>query len=249
MINNGVTFGLQGPMMEGTWYNPVTNDSFTVRDSYWEDGQYMVSTMDGRILGYELIQNYIKSDKPINFPKKPVEEKLPAEVANLVETETDNLMLDDEMDLITTKPTLGNINKNTNQFDATNINQTTSLASNTPIIAKALSKYPLPEIDVDVKWDNYPTRQIEMLKDVLDINPSEIVEWYASQLDMVKLATAIHESLLGYIVNKQENVIVIKDTVDTYNAVEEIKIDEVKPSKSKAPKAPKAPKATKKSKK
>ena len=31
-MNNGIMFGTGGPMMTGTWYNPATGDSFTVRD-------------------------------------------------------------------------------------------------------------------------------------------------------------------------------------------------------------------------
>ena len=65
MINSGLTFGSEGPMMEGTWYNPRTGDSFTVRDSFFEDNQFVITTTDGRYLKYEQIQDYIKSDKPI----------------------------------------------------------------------------------------------------------------------------------------------------------------------------------------
>ena len=35
MINSGLTFGSEGPIIDGTWYNPQTGDSFTVRDSFF----------------------------------------------------------------------------------------------------------------------------------------------------------------------------------------------------------------------
>ena len=52
----GINFNMEGPIMDGTWYNPNTGDSFTVRDSFFEDNQFMVSTMDGRVLNYNQIQ-------------------------------------------------------------------------------------------------------------------------------------------------------------------------------------------------
>ena len=47
MMNTGLTFGSEGPMMEGTWYNTRTGDSFTVRDSFFEDNQFVITTTDG----------------------------------------------------------------------------------------------------------------------------------------------------------------------------------------------------------
>ena len=46
-----------GPMIEGTWFNPDTGDRFTVRDSFFEDNNYTVLTTDGRTLNYNQIQN------------------------------------------------------------------------------------------------------------------------------------------------------------------------------------------------
>jgi hypothetical protein len=57
----GISFSIDGPVMTGTWYNPKNGDSFTVRDTYFEDNQYMVITTDGRRMDYNMIQNYIKS--------------------------------------------------------------------------------------------------------------------------------------------------------------------------------------------
>ena len=69
---NGMMFGGEGPVMQGTWYNPNTGDAFTVRDSFFEDNQYVVTTTDGRYLSYNQIQNYIQSDMPLEQLKKQV---------------------------------------------------------------------------------------------------------------------------------------------------------------------------------
>ena len=107
MLRNGLTFGMEGPNMEGTWYNPQTGDSFTVRNSFFEDNQYIVQTTDGRILGYNQIQNYIKSDNPTeiqesSFKKQTTE--LPPEVADLVSDDYN----DEVAELLAAKP-LGNL--------------------------------------------------------------------------------------------------------------------------------------------
>ena len=36
---NGINFPMDGPCMSGTWYNPHTKDSFTVRDTFFENNQ------------------------------------------------------------------------------------------------------------------------------------------------------------------------------------------------------------------
>ena len=104
----GLTFGMEGPNMEGTWYNPHTGDSFTVRNSFFEDNQFIVQTEDGRILKYEQIQEYIKSDKPINIQTPVQAETLPAEVTSILESSYDSNILADDLAMISGN-SLGNL--------------------------------------------------------------------------------------------------------------------------------------------
>ena len=55
---SGINFSMDGPIMDGTWYNTTTGDSFTVRDTFFQDNQLMVATTDGRLMDYNMIQNY-----------------------------------------------------------------------------------------------------------------------------------------------------------------------------------------------
>lgn len=192
-MNNGIIFGDQGPLMEGTWYNPTTGDSFTVRDSFFEDGQYMVTTTDGRMLGYNMIQNYIKSDKPVELPKKQQAETLPSEVESILATNNfDELEVDTDIYGIS-GPKLGNLNMPV-------VNPVVEqAASNVSIIKKALDKASKPEVVADVIWRDFPKKQIEMLSEIMEIDMKEIVEWYASQLDTTQIAIAIHNSIVSYI--------------------------------------------------
>lgn len=192
-MNNGIMFGTSGPVMSGTWYNTSTGDSFTVRDCFFENNQYVISTTDGRMLGYDVIQNYVQSDKPIDVIKKPQEDTLPDIVADLIADEShdeNDLFIDND---IFGTPSLGNLSA---PISKPIINE---VPSNVGIIKKALDKASKPEVVADVVWRDFPKKQIEMLNEIMEIDTKEIVEWYASQLDTTQIAIAIHNSLISYL--------------------------------------------------
>jgi hypothetical protein len=191
-----LTFGNEGPVMEGTWYNPRTGDSFTVRNSFFEDNQYVVQTTDGRILNYNQIQNYIKSDRPIETPK-PMEsfEQLPAEVADLVEN------IDYTDDVMTQVNSLGNL---ADTYAPIPTQTTTTNAvdnSNYNIVSKALSKRSLPDINIDIVWKDFPLKEMEMLKELMDVSYDDIINWYLDNVDLVYTEKVIKETLKEYITN------------------------------------------------
>lgn len=202
MMNN-MTFGMEGPIMEGTWYNMQTGDSFTVQNSFFEDNEFIIQTTDGRILKYNQIQNYIKSDKPIEMPKQTTkQEPLPAEVAGLLEDgDYNDLILPEDMAMISGTPNLGNLNQNNNL----NSNQsmpaavTSTQVSNYNIISKALSKRSLPDVQIGIDWENCPLKEMNMLIDLMDVDKEEIVEWYLSQVDLDATTYMIKEVIKDYL--------------------------------------------------
>lgn len=247
-MNNGIMFGDQGPLMEGTWYNPTTGDSFTVRDSFFEDGQYMVTTTDGRMLGYNMIQNYIKSDKPLNVQKNIDSEDLPDSVINELENQ---IFTNDDIYGVNVNnpltPSLGNLNK---PLPYSIQNET--LSFNVGIIKKALDKYTRPQVDCNIVWNNFPKKEIQMLNEIMEIDTKEIVEWYVNQLDTAEIAIAIHNSIVSYIndqlygkVDEVSGVIEVNDVnTQTYTQTSVVIDDAPKTPKKATPK-----KTTKKDKK
>ena len=202
----GINFNMEGPIMDGTWYNPNTGDSFTVRDSFFEDNQFMVSTMDGRVLNYNQIQHYVKSDKPIKMEskKQPNIEKLPEEVASILadpEQEQSYDLLPEDQTLI--GGNLRNITERRINLDNNPFNpiQNDTL-SNSPIIGKALSKIELPEIDLKLKWKQSPDKEISLLMDVMDIGLDEIVEWYMNKFDMNEIRQRVQHEIKILLYNK-----------------------------------------------
>ena len=208
---DAMIFSGETPMMSGTWYNPQTGDSFTVADAFFQDNQYLVKTIDGRILDYNIIKNYIKSDKPIPTQKKRVNEQLPKEVSNILLKDSSNLnspmndalqndllqndLLPEDMDLI--KPrSLGNLNVPTSAPINDPIN--TPAQPHNPfgvIIDRALAKKDQPLLDVKVNWENFPRKEIELLTSVLDLSIDEIIQWYISQIDMSQIESIVAKTL------------------------------------------------------
>jgi hypothetical protein len=193
---NGLTFNSEGPIMSGTWYNTITGDSFTVEDSFFEDNQYVVKTTDGRYLKYEQIQNYIKSDKPLDMnnlrldksqAQEPVND-LPPEVMGLLETD----------DSILSTP-IGNLYGPVMEPVFTAAPKTQANTSNYTIISKALSKRSLPDIQIGIDWNKCPLKEMKMLIDLMDVTEDEIIEWYINNIDVNTTTQIIKSSIKTYI--------------------------------------------------
>ena len=222
MIQPGMMFGGEGPVMQGTWYNPNTGDAFTVRDSFFEDNQYVVTTTDGRYFRYDQLQNYIQSDMKLEDLKKMKAEKkeeIPAEVANLIDGNNDPyaeyMIPEDEM-IGNKMNSLGNIYTTNTQIK---IESPVNTSMNSAIIEKALKNTTKPNFSINVEWSNYPLKEIEMLKDIMEIPSDEIVEWYLDNIQfndfIMAFKTAINDKIIGNksaVVNlpEPEEVIIIE---------------------------------------
>ena len=196
-----LTFGTEGPIMSGTWYNPNNGDSFTVQDSFFEDNQYVVQTTDGRFLKYEQIQNYIKSDKPLDMnalkldksqTNEPAVSDLPPEVMGLLETTDDSYN------------SLGNI------YEPSTIKNESEILSglsgrpilemtNNAIIDKALSKRTMPDIQIGINWNKCPLKEMKMLIDLMDVKQEEVADWYVNNVNVENITQIIKSSIKSYI--------------------------------------------------
>lgn len=192
-----VIFNGEGPIMQGTWYNPTNGDSFTVADSFFQDNQYIVKTTDGRMLDYNFIQNYVKSDAPIQKQtKSPVHNnELPTEVASLIEGNFDDIMTNDDMNMLN-KP-LGNIYIPTSTANTTNIAFQNN--TNASIIEKALSKRDLPKVTTKILWKQFPQKEIDMLIDLMDVSLDEIIEWYVSRVDVDEIKRELQSDIKKFV--------------------------------------------------
>lgn len=194
-MNNydAMIFSGETPVMSGTWYNPETGDSFTVADTFFQDDQYLVKTTDGRMLDYNIIQNYIKSDTPIPKPsEKPTKESLPKEVSDILDNNSgqNEDILPDDLELIRPR-SLGNLNDTHTKPQP--VAQTGSPFD--MIIERALSKKSQPLLSTVVNWEDFPKKEIELLINVLDIDVNDVIKWYISQIDLSKIENIIANEL------------------------------------------------------
>ena len=199
-MNNGINFAMEGPMMEGTWYNTVTGDSFTVRDTFFENNQLMVATTDGRMLDYNIIQNYIKSDKPIavqNNARQTISE-IPVEVLNILDTnDSQNNMLEEDMKLLQ-----GNMYNQpiTTQTPSTAQVVTPQLVESEDdmLVRRILKRSIAPEVECKVTWKNFPTKQMEMLS-MMVVDIDAIVDYYIKDIDLNTIKEIVKDGIKKHI--------------------------------------------------
>ena len=205
---NGVMFGGEGPVMQGTWYNPKTHDIFTVRDSFFEDNNYVVTTTDGRCLSYNQIQNYIQTDTPIeqlkaSFKKEQENkvEEIPAEIKSILADANEDPYSDYMIPGDDIYGGLGNINQKhlapTSQHTYS-IKEDKPISINRTIIEKGLKNANGPKITITIDWNNYPESEISMLTNMMDIPHEEIADWFCDNMDV----SWVYEDIKNAIYNK-----------------------------------------------
>lgn len=188
-MNDGITFGTGGPMMAGTWFNPSNGDKFTVRDSFFENNQYMVSTTDGRLLNYNQIQHYVQmgnADGTGGTGVNNLTNDIPQEIMDMVES-----------------PSLVNTNMNevdpwVGEVPTMPITPYTPVSNNSAIIEKALSKTEMPQFTINFSWPNYPKRELEMLTDIMEVPMKEIVQHYINKFGLEEVKKMMVDSLNDY---------------------------------------------------
>ena len=225
---SGIQFNGDGPMMSGTWYNPQTGHKFTVRDCFFEDGNFIVMATNGQRYDYNTIQNYIQCndaegksiepDATVMAPQaQQTRQNLPPEVAGILAPEDPyaDLMIPEDANPLTKG--LGNLNDR--HIAPVSEHQYPTCQASGPIhttgymqivednsedmrmIDRVLRRHPVPEFEAELKWA-CPEKQIETLVDVLGIEPHLIAEYYVSKLNQDQIFAGIKAKLAAYI-NKQ----------------------------------------------
>lgn len=193
----------EGPILTGNWYNPKTGDSFTVRDTYFEDNNFYVITTDGRRMDYNLMSQYVQSDKPIPKmePQKP-QPQIPQEVlSQMVESDgADDFMTDEDRALImgspvqTQQPVQPTIHPN---FSGT-VAQGQGESEDDMLVRRILKRSTTPDVDCKVSWRNFPTKQMEML-DMMAVDVDAIVDYYIKDIDLEQIREIVKEGIRKHI--------------------------------------------------
>ena len=200
-----MNFGNEGgPFMSGHWYNPKTGDSFTVRDTFMEDNNIIVLTTDGRRMDYNMIQQYVKTEKPM--PKKPVDGYENKQPAVDIPEEVRAIMADAEEDLksLTTKtapekeyPLSNPVTPQQNIYSGT-VSSYQEIDEDQMLIKRLLKRAAEPTISCAISWNNFPKEQIHML-DMMAVDDEKIIEYYISKMNLEDIKKSISVSLRKYL--------------------------------------------------
>lgn len=205
---NGINFPIDGPVMNGTWYNPYTKDTFTVRDTFFENNQLMVQTTDGRMMDYNMIQSYVQCNPkniPVEEPKQTYND-IPAEVAELLEASTpqDPNMLEEDRLLISGQPSqpmpLGNLNTLTPNPIAVKLEQQgIGQSEDQRLIQRVLSRQQQPSISCNINWTKFPQKQMDVLMDMMGVDLDDVCDFYISKIDLNDIRESIKRDIKTYI--------------------------------------------------
>ena len=232
----------EGPILTGNWYNPKTGDSFTVRDTYFEDNNFYVLTTDGRRMDYNLMSQYVQSDKPIPKMEQPKQQpQIPQEVlSQMVTTENNDLMTEEDLALIT-----GQSPKVQANFVTPVPTQAVAPVpkdEDVLLIERLLKRASKPAVTCGVKWSNFPEKQFEML-DMMAVDPEKIVEYYLQSIDLEALREEVKYGIEKYIYDYFGN----EKEIAEFNESFEPEVVEKEPvEKPKTKKKPTTKKTTKK---
>lgn len=187
-----IDIAMDGPMIDGTWYNTQTGDHFTVRDSFFQDGQLIIQATDGRMFDYNTIQNYVRSNAPLqrSQPTQQPETPVPTEVQDLIED--DSYLLEEDKNLVTTPQ---------RPQTTAPISQPT-LSEDEIIINRILSRVEKPTVAYNTAWTKFPHKQLEMLIDMMGVEVSEIAKYFTNKIDLEKIRESLQSQIERDIKNK-----------------------------------------------
>lgn len=146
-----------------TWWSRTGQDHFTVRDVIMDPSSgMMITTTDGRMINMDRMDNYIQSDKPVDF-------------TNRATPRVDVRGLDNETPV---------------QVEEWNepIAETSMTSTNHEIIQRAMLEVGKPVVRVSLEFETYPERELSVLRDVMRVPEDEILEycyraWFSSGLE------------------------------------------------------------------
>ncbi len=208
------------PTISGKWFNPHTGDSFEVRDTYIEDNNIVIMTMDGRRISLSMLGEYVQGEAPQgklpDYQPAQINKKALAESLGLDTDDPLNQELNESIK-VSNKDTLY-ISNNAPTVAATNAIdaplpdvisiptvQLVEESEDEKMVKRVLKKVVAPDIDCKIRWNKFPTRQMEMLLDFMDVSLDDICEYFMKQLDIDVVRKELKEQIASFIESKMNS--------------------------------------------
>lgn len=216
MNTPGITFDGTAPMMEGTWFNPKTGDVIKIRDTFFENNNYVARTTDGRMLNYSQLQNYVRDDsKSVSQTSKPVAKQVvkqtqigvpstPKVNPDAMLSAEDLAMLDglekpeQQAEIEATHGLQNGMAERMNGISDYLDQRGQELTISDQIINRAMEEEDEPRLVVQVSW-NAPVQKLLFLKQNMGITDSDIVRWITRTLDSRDLSSDVRDSVAEWV--------------------------------------------------
>lgn len=177
-----------GSMITGKWLNTMNGMIITVVDTVIDENNQMVIVTDkGTIEMNEFSTNFVQcDDETLNIFNNTSKA-----AASSKQNVTTLKNLRDEFDLFDEEPVK-------DKKSTVSIDTKCESNDNQSVIDKLFKKiHSKPEIIIDIKWDDFPKEQIDMLINFLDVEKSEITKYLIKNyFDSKTLEEAI-EKMIG----------------------------------------------------
>lgn len=164
-MSQSVTFDTtSGIDLTGWWSDPRTGKSYQVVDQFFQDNVLYVKTTNGQVLNYDVIQNLVKTDAPLQAPVVP--ETAPLQTQQQQNSLLLDGLLEEDRELISGGSR--GVNREPKEPEK---------SVNELIIEKAFSKAPEPSVTLMIDWDWAGLGDtIGMLTNTMDIPMCDIVD-------------------------------------------------------------------------
>lgn len=243
--------------IDGTkWYNRYNGDCLIINSTLIDengDMEYTVTDKNGnrKNIKAEVLNDYIQSDEPLMIPRRPeprqlnlkdlgdesitnstkhiapgIEHQFTGVHQNLFEQpfRTDTAFWSEHNSWGETPTGLGYPD-----FDA--MMRTEPKTPNQDIIERALKKASKPSIKNSYTWEDFPTKEVGMLIDIMDVPEEEIIEYLTSDRYINECIGDIRDELKEFIkcslmkvkrIARIQELVATQDTQNAEDSVEEV---------------------------
>ena len=198
-MSNGIGFiGNTPEIQEGsTWVNTKNGNKIVVRNSFFENGNFMVQTTDGKMLDYNHFQNYIMVPKGDPIPKIESKSKQKPKLksknlgnmnqkkADIPQSVLDELEISEEVNELL-NPAKAAISK---------VLTPENISTEELIVKKVMDSQPPINMSINISSSTIPSKQIETLVNILGVDKKYIVDYLLNQVSGLDLSTQIRNIL------------------------------------------------------
>ena len=181
---------MEGPSIEGKWYNKRTGKTVTVKDMMMSDEGMQIFTTDNQLIdGDEFSRDYIQCDDTVydtngnsTGTTEPIDyESMFAEAdPQTLDTSVYNKTANVEIPVV--------VNKKFDTLDS---------------LFSKLDK--LPDVNCSISWKKIPKSELKMLKTYFDITDEDIAEYvYTKYCTPETIKTSIKEAITKLIAEKEK---------------------------------------------